>query len=458
MSARAEARWDPWSGLVRLALFVAALTGLSGCGQDAPSPPSARTLAWREHVTPFLIANCVDCHGGEEPDGSLTLEAWASSAQAPSPGDMRSAGETWERMAEHVRGGFMPPEEAGRPPQEARTAFVDWITQDLETAWRSAPPAPGRVTLRRLSRYEYSNTIRDLLGIEVDATAFPADDVGYGFDHIGDVLSMPPMLFEKYLDAAERIADGVMNPDLAQRLEAEAQSPGPGGRVAGGSYFLFSNGQIGGALRVVESGAYTFRVRAWAEQAGPEAAKMEMRVDDRGVKTVRVPVTAKDAAVYETIVRLEPGRHTLAAAFVNDYYRPKDPDPTQRDRNLMVDWLVLSGLAQDQARAHGDGPGDHARCVAVYLTGAHPVKTKGANIRVGVSVDQVGARKISHLTRFGSLELGIERGRQNGNCRQRREGPRIGRLRLRRPEAGRDRRCPGRGHRGHRRPAGDSRR
>jgi hypothetical protein len=80
------------------------------------------------------------------------------------------------------------------------------------------------------------------------------------------------------------------------------------------------------------------------------------------------------------------------------------------------DLLVLSGLAQDQARAHGDGPGDHARCVAVYLTGAHPVKTKGANIRVGVSVDQVGARAIGQHTRFGSLELGIERGKQSGNC------------------------------------------
>ncbi len=77
---------------------------------------------------------------------------------------------------------------------------------------------------------------------------------------------------------------------------------------------------------------------------------------------------------------------------------------------------VLSGLAQDQARAHGDGPGDHARCASVFLTGAHPVKTKGADIRVGVSVDQAGARKIGHHTRFPSLELGIERGRQSGNC------------------------------------------
>ncbi len=80
------------------------------------------------------------------------------------------------------------------------------------------------------------------------------------------------------------------------------------------------------------------------------------------------------------------------------------------------DLLVLSGLAQDQARAHGDGPGDHARSVAVFLTCAHPVKTKGANIRVGVSADQVAAQKIGAATRFASVELGIEGGRQSGNC------------------------------------------
>ncbi|MDA1193635.1 MAG: DUF1552 domain-containing protein [Planctomycetota bacterium] len=80
------------------------------------------------------------------------------------------------------------------------------------------------------------------------------------------------------------------------------------------------------------------------------------------------------------------------------------------------DLLVLSGLAQDQARAHGDGPGDHARSAAVFLTGAHPVKTGGANLRVGVSVDQVAARVVGAETRFASLELGVEGGRSNGEC------------------------------------------
>ncbi len=78
--------------------------------------------------------------------------------------------------------------------------------------------------------------------------------------------------------------------------------------------------------------------------------------------------------------------------------------------------LVLTGLAQDNGRAKGDGAGDHARCAASFLTGAHPVKTSGGDIRVGVSVDQMAAASVGQATRLPSLELGIEAGRNAGNC------------------------------------------
>jgi hypothetical protein len=80
------------------------------------------------------------------------------------------------------------------------------------------------------------------------------------------------------------------------------------------------------------------------------------------------------------------------------------------------DLIVLSGLAQQNGFALGDGPGDHARALGSFLTGAHPLKTDGAQIRAGISVDQVAAEKIGSLTRFRSLELGIDRGAQAGNC------------------------------------------
>ncbi len=78
--------------------------------------------------------------------------------------------------------------------------------------------------------------------------------------------------------------------------------------------------------------------------------------------------------------------------------------------------LQMSGLALDGGKAHGDGPGDHARACATFLTGAHPKKTNGADIYNGVSIDQLAAQKIGDETRFPSLELGIERGAQSGSC------------------------------------------
>src|SRR5262245_5379647 len=77
---------------------------------------------------------------------------------------------------------------------------------------------------------------------------------------------------------------------------------------------------------------------------------------------------------------------------------------------------VLTGLAQENGFAKGDGAGDHARSSASLLTGAHPVKTSGANIRVGQSVDQAAAERVGHLTRLPSLEIGLERGRDAGSC------------------------------------------
>ena len=91
-------------------------------------------------------------------------------------------------------------------------------------------------------------------------------------------------------------------------------------------------------------------------------------------------------------------------------------------RPFRRDLLLLGGLTQDKARANGDGPGDHARAAAAFLTGAQPYKTGGKNIKVGVSVDQVAAVRLAELTTFPSLELGIERGRNGGDQHQPRPG------------------------------------
>lgn len=101
------------------------------------------------------------------------------------------------------------------------------------------------------------------------------------------------------------------------------------------------------------------------------------------------------------------------AAEGSNFELPATLEPLQPVKNQL---LVLSGLTADKARPNGDGPGDHARAASAFLTGAQPRKTHGADIHVGVSVDQVAAEVAGRNTRLPSLELGCDRGAQAGNC------------------------------------------
>jgi hypothetical protein len=107
----------------------------------------------------------------------------------------------------------------------------------------------------------------------------------------------------------------------------------------------------------------------------------------------------------------------------NTYWFPKDvgtnyvlPKTLASLEPVKSDLLVLSGLAHDKAKANGDGPGDHARSNATYLTGCQARKTDGKDIRAGVSVDQLAAERLGAQTRLPSIELGCEKGAMAGNC------------------------------------------
>src|SRR5262249_40988038 len=101
----------------------------------------------------------------------------------------------------------MPPEGKPQPSAAERRVITDWIDGLLKPPDAGQESNPGRVTIRRLNRAEYNNTIRDLFGFECHvADDFPSDDVGYGFDNIGDVLTLSPILLERYMTAAEKIA------------------------------------------------------------------------------------------------------------------------------------------------------------------------------------------------------------------------------------------------------------
>ncbi|MHB8900861.1 MAG: DUF1592 domain-containing protein [Thermoguttaceae bacterium] len=184
-------------------------------------------------VQPFLEKYCFDCHSGAEAEAELALDRFETvRSLAAAPG-------TWETVSRMLRDRAMLPEDAEQPAPAEAAAIVDWIQQTLRHQAYQGPPNPGRVTLRRLNRMEYGNTIRDLLGVRFDALErLPADDVGYGFDNIGDVLSLSPLLMGKYVDAAEEIAAQAIEEDQKRPLEkryllvAEPSDKVPEGKAA----------------------------------------------------------------------------------------------------------------------------------------------------------------------------------------------------------------------------------
>ncbi len=154
---------------------------------------------FKKNIQPVLEEFCFDCHGGGEKRGGVTLDGFTSTTNFADSRDV------WWRVLKNLRAGLMPPIKKSQPTHEQKELIQHWI-KDAVFEVNPLNPDPGRVTLRRLNRAEYQNTIRDLLGVEFEATKeFPPDDTGHGFDNIGDVLTMSPMLLEKYMVAAEQI-------------------------------------------------------------------------------------------------------------------------------------------------------------------------------------------------------------------------------------------------------------
>ena len=164
----------------------------------APAPSSSAAGAERE-VGQLLDKYCYTCHGRGKHKGDLAMDDY------PATADKLKAPKVWELVLHHVHTGEMPPDDKPQPTPAERERITQWL-EDTLFHFDPAHPDPGRVTIRRLNRAEYNLTVRDLLGVDFrPADDFPVDDSGYGFDTIGDVLSLPPLLMEKYLAAADKV-------------------------------------------------------------------------------------------------------------------------------------------------------------------------------------------------------------------------------------------------------------
>ncbi|MBX3464639.1 MAG: DUF1592 domain-containing protein [Planctomycetes bacterium] len=288
----------------------------------------------------FVRSHCLDCHGGSTTKGGLDLET-------PAGGPVARLWR-WSRLRDRVLAGEMPPPDAEAPPAAERQAFVAGVDALLLAEVPRLPPDPGRVTVRRLSRAQWERTVRELFGVEVATAAFPADDLGYGFDTIGDALSFSTLHLETYLAAAAEVAQRVFDGEdparpTVRRLEAEAMRlvDGRGANLDGEVANLYSRATLATTVRLPRDGIYVLRALAGADQAGDEPAKLLLRLDGR--ELVAFEVGERPLREFMLRTPLAGGERQLGIEFPNDFYQPEHPDPQRRDRNLHVDWLEVIG-------------------------------------------------------------------------------------------------------------------
>jgi hypothetical protein len=324
-----------------LAMFLVA-GSLTAADTEQQSGARPEAEQFSRQVQPLLNRLCLECHGPKHEEAEINLGLYDSAES------VLKNRETWSKISEMLQFGAMPPDDAAQPTQAERELLVTWINGFLALDC-SQIRDPGRVTLRRLNRDEYDNTIRDLIGLDLNlARDFPSDDVGEGFDNIGDVLSLPPLLLEKYVDAAVKIAEQAIRADAAsvprQRLERrDLTAVGSASLNSSGFYFLPSPGLVSGEFAFERDGQYVLRVEAGAEQAGDERAKVEFSLDGRRIHVSEVVAPVDRMEFYEFKTQVPAGKHRFSAAFINDYYNPGASNPRDRDRNLAIRALEVLG-------------------------------------------------------------------------------------------------------------------
>jgi hypothetical protein len=308
------------------------LLGALNCrGANLPASTADADRSLKNDLTPIFQKYCYSCHGNGKSKGDLALDAYKTTA------DVLAAREKWKTLDDYIQTFQMPPDNKPQPSQAERDRITGWIDREL---FKVDPdhPDPGRVTIHRLNRAEYNNTIRDLVGVDFHpADDFPPDDSGYGFDNIGDVLSLPPLLMEKYLAAADKILDQAI-PTEQVKTEvhhvpatlAEIGFNALGDRGDGWVNLIsLEEDDVAVELPVV-AGDYLIRVKAFCtptggarEGAGSSApvplenrapTKISMMINDTFIKNFVVTTNEAEPGIYEARVGVPSGRQRFRAA------------------------------------------------------------------------------------------------------------------------------------------------
>ena len=326
------------------ALIIGAAVGASL--MVAPARISGQADEFDSAVRPVLTQTCVGCHGDQRPAGGMSVTGLTSAESLVEHRDV------WEAILRRLRTGDMPPPGARRPDAAQLDAMAGYVERAFERADASTKPDPGRMTAHRLNRSEYTNTIRDLLGVRFRADRdFPADDSADGFDNIGDVLTVSPLLMERYLSAAERIAGWVLATDNLPAKPLEIGYLAREQRIR-----RPDRSTIEAEHRVEFAGEYIVRFGLPGERPpveGVDAAPVKLGFWMDGTLLASQTVETKPSGlVYfnpyseeEVRVYLPEGDHVFRAGFIDDPFIQSLPaeDAYNRTKNKFLDAIIFVG-------------------------------------------------------------------------------------------------------------------
>lgn len=273
---------------------------------DEPNQPSPNTSF--SDVKLVLENYCYGCHGYGETEGDVSLEGFVESDNPT----LDHQG--WLAVWRNLRAQTMPPADQDQPTKEEAALVGAWIERSV---FKLDPekPDPGRVTIRRMNRAEYTYTISDLFGYNFKATeSFPADDTGYGFDTIGDVLTISPLLMEKYFDAASEIVEAIVdtsgpdNPSFTVWANSFSNEAKPDASVE--SMPLNQEAKFLAKRWIEHAGEYRFKVELQLEnleRGTTSTGHLVLKSEDRELGKMPLGWDQRLVADFETTAKLDKG-------------------------------------------------------------------------------------------------------------------------------------------------------
>jgi hypothetical protein len=331
-----------------LALLVAFTESSDQVSSNAAAVDRAATF--RTDVEPILAQFCGECHGGGTVTAEIAFDEFKSDAE------LLGHRELWWKAYKQLRAELMPPREHERPSAGQTQRILDWINTAVFEIDPSDPD-PGLVTIRRLSRTEYRNTVRDLLGVEFDAhAAFPPDEGANGFDNLGDAQTMSPLLLEKYIAAAKSIVAQAVPTAPGVALERtidgasfreDAQEPDNAGAQGNGDLSLsfYQPASVVARVSLEHAGTYQLIVHLSAHEKYVDGVfdynkcRLTFQVDGRALLEKEFTRQESKSFDFDFERTWEAGEHELRFDVT-----PRTPDEKQtRSLSLRIKSVTVRG-------------------------------------------------------------------------------------------------------------------